>query len=109
MSFDEEVAELGFEVVQQRRDGSRQYSRRANPYLAFWLLVGPDGGAQLSWEFELGEYLKAKGFSIGAQDELSLLLFPGREEHGSADAGWVAGAVARADELLRSVDMVSGT
>jgi hypothetical protein len=67
VSVEQILAEEGFELVGERRSGDRQFSKRSNPYLAWWVIVHTDGTAQLSWEFELGSYLRAKGFSVSAQ------------------------------------------
>lgn len=103
------IAELGFEVVADRKDGSRQYSLRVNPYLTYWLVTSADGTAQLSWEFALGDYLRAKGLSVSAQDELSLLVFPKTDASGPADPEWVRDEVEGVLGLLASVDLVRGT
>lgn len=105
---DDPIVALGFELVQARRDGTRQYSLRANPYLSYWLLGHPDGSAELSWEFGLGEYLAAKGMSVSAQDALSLLLFPAHERRGRLDPEWVAGQVEEVTATLRSIDLSTG-
>ena len=103
------IAELGFELVQRRRDGSRQYGLRANPYLNFWLVVGADGTAQFSWEFALGEYLSQKDLSVSAQDALSLLLFPRTDATGPAEPDWIRERVDHVMALLGSVDLAAGT
>lgn len=107
MTFDEALAEAGFELVQQRRNGDRQYGLRSNPYLAWWVLAHTDGTVELSWEFELGSYLKSKGFHISVQDELSLLLFPSAEISGPADADWLASELEAAKARLASVDLLA--
>ena len=99
---------MGFALVQELRDGTRRYSKRANPYLAYWLRALPSGEAELTWEFSLGQYLRDKGFFVSGQDELSLLLFPRREARGTFEAEWVTGAVARAERELASLDFVAG-
>jgi hypothetical protein len=109
MSFEEELAELGFGLLQERRSGTRQYTRQSNPFLRWWVLVHADGTAELTWEFELGAYLNAKGFSVSAQDELSLLLFPSRESRNPAQPGWMAAEIERTERHLRSIDLVTGT
>jgi len=108
MSFDSELGALGFELVQERRDGSKRFVRRANAYMSQWFTVNADGSAEFTWELELGAYLKAKGFDISVQDELSLLLFPGGEARGPADLSWLADRMTEADGLLSSVDLASG-
>lgn len=109
MSLDGPLADLGFELVQERRNGDRQYSRRQHPYLAWWVLTHADGTAELSWEVELGAYLRAKGFAVSVQDELSLLVFPAAESRGPADAAWLEAEIERAERQLSSVDLLGGT
>jgi hypothetical protein len=107
--IEETLAELGFDLVQRRRGGELQYARRSNPYLSWWVLVRPDGVAELQWEYELGAYLQMKGFHVSVQDELSLLLFPKQEATGPAGDEWLRSAIAEAERLIGSVDMLAGT
>lgn len=109
MSFETELVDLGFTLLQERRGGTRQYTRRSNPYLKWWVITHGDGSAELSWEFELGEYLKAKGLHVSVQDELSLLLFPSDEVRGPAEPGWIQGEMERAERVLQSVDLLAGS
>jgi hypothetical protein len=109
MTFETELDELGFELLQQRRSGSRQYTRRSNPYLRWWVITHGDGTAELTWEFELGEYLKAKGLHVSVQDELSLLLFPSSEVRRRAESGWIQMEIEQAERVLRSVDLLAGS
>lgn len=109
MSFEDALGDLGFALVQERRSGDRQYGRRSNPFLAWWVLFRRDGTAELSWEFELGSYLRAKGFHVSVQDELSLLVFPAQEVRGPAEASWLATEIERAERMLASVDLLGGS
>ena len=109
MSFEDDLTDLGFELLQQRRDGTRRYQRQTNLYLRWWVTTTPEGTADLTWEFELGEYLKAKGFHVSVQDELSLLIFPRGETQGRADGEWLRAAIAGAERLLGSVDLLGGS
>ena len=109
MSFDDYLAELGFELVQQTRAGTLRYARRTNPFTQWWVLAHPDGTAELTWEFELGAYLKAKGFAFSVQDELSLLLFPLAETRGPAEASWLSTEIERAEAHLGSLDLRGAT
>jgi hypothetical protein len=108
MSFEGELSDQGFEVLQRRR-GSTQYTRRTNPFLRWWVTTLQDGTAELTWEFELGEYLKAKGFHVSVQDELSLLFFPSEEVRGPATAEWLRAEIEYAERHLRSVDLLAGS
>jgi hypothetical protein len=107
-TVESELAEMGFELTQRRRDGVRQYVRRTNPYLAYWLTVGAGGEAELGWEFSLGQYLRDRGLAVSGQDELSLLMFPGKETRGTLEPGWPSKSVADVETLLGSLDFVAG-
>jgi hypothetical protein len=108
MTIEEALAELGFDLVQRRRNGDLQYGRRANPYFSWWVLTHPDGTAEISWEIELGAYLKAKGFHVSVQDELSLLLFPNTEIRGPATGEWLRASIEEAERHIGSVDLLGG-
>ena len=107
MTLPDELSDAGFELVGER-SGTQRWARRSNPYLQWWVVLAGDGTAELQWEFELGEYLKSKGFHVSVQDELSLLLFPRSELRGPAEAGWIADAIAGAEAQLASVNLVTG-
>jgi hypothetical protein len=108
MSFETELEDLGFELLQERRGGTRQYTRRSNPYLRWFVIAHGDGTAELTWEFELGEYMKAKGLHVSVQDELSLLLFPSDEVRRPAEPGWLQAEIEQGERVLGSVDLLSG-
>lgn len=109
MTLDEFLAEHAFELVQRGRDGAGRFVRRANTYLQLWVIAFVDGTIEYTWEFELGAYLKEKGFAISVQDELSLLLFPGAERRGPADADWLASEIARTEQELSAIDLLTGS
>jgi hypothetical protein len=109
VTIEETLAELGFDAVQRRRGGEVQYAKRSHPYLTWWVIVSPDGTAELQWEFELGAYLQMKGFHVSVQDELSLLIFPRQEAHGPGTSEWLQSAIAEAERSLGSIDMLAGS
>lgn len=104
---DEELAAAGF-VLTQRRRTERCYARRANPYLVFWLTVAVTGEAELTWEFELGQYLADGGFAFSGQDEVSLLLFPTDELHAPFTSEGVVSMLRAAERRLAAVDLLAG-
>ena len=104
MTFENEITELGFELV-GGRGGAQRYALRSHPYLQWWVTLFSDGTAELTWEFELGAYLATKGFHVSVQDELSLLLFPSGERRGPAEAEWLATEMERGLAALGSVDL----
>ncbi len=109
MTFEDELGEQGFVLLDQRRGGTRRYTRQSNPFLKWWVMVHADGTAEVTWEFELGEYMKAKGLHVSVQDELSLLLFPSQEVRGPADASWLRSEIEKAERHLQSVDLLTGS
>lgn len=108
VTLQEFLEDHGFELVQRGRDGSGRYVKRANAYLQLWVSLFVDGTIEYTWEFELGAYLKEKGFTISVQDELSLLLFAGAERRGPADPEWLAAEIGRTEAELDSIDFASG-
>jgi hypothetical protein len=106
MSFRSELEGLGFELVQSNR-GAARYTARGNRYLLLWVHTSPDGTAEFTWEFALGEYLKDKGFAVSVQDELSLMVFPRADVHGPAEISWITEQIAAAEAQLSSVDLLA--
>jgi len=108
MTLEDYLADQGFEIVQRSREGANRYVLRRSSYLQVWVTWFQDGTIEFTWEFELGAYLLMKGFTISVQDELSLLLFPGAEKRGPADANWLAGEILRMETELGSIDALTG-
>ena len=104
MDFEEALARLGFRVAEERtaRD-ARLYRSDPNRYLTIWLHVYDDGTALLTWEFAIVDYLATKGLQVGSSEALNLFLFPMQDDRGPQDASWLAGALDRVEERLRSV------
>lgn len=107
MSFTDDLGALGFELVQSSRGGTQRFASKPGPYLQWWVHGYPDGTAEFTWEFELGAYLKDKGFALSVQDELSLMIFPRADARGPATAAWVAGQITGAEAALASVSLVA--
>jgi hypothetical protein len=107
MTLHDELLEAGFELISSRPDMAR-YSRRSNPYLQWWVVVNGDATADVQWEFELGQYLRDKGFHVSVQDELSLLLYPRAESRGPADQAFIAQVIEQTEAQLASVNLVTG-
>ena len=106
VSFEEEIAALGFALVQSHRGGTQRFAAKPNAYLQWWVHTYPDGTADFTWEFELGAYLKERGFAISVQDELSLMIFPPTDIRGPAEGAFVAEQVEKAKAMLASVDLL---
>lgn len=109
MTLEEYLTEQNFQILQRTREGANRYVRRTNQYLQMWLTWFPDGTIEFTWEFELGAYLIARGFTISVQDELSLLLFPATEKRGPADAQWLANEILRTEAEIASIDLLRAT
>ena len=104
MDFAEALERLNFAPAEQRTAREAQlYRRDPNRFLTFWLHVYPDGTALLTWEFAIIDYLATKGMQIGSSEALNLFLFPAEDERGSQDPAWLAGALDRVEERLRSL------
>ena len=106
MSFRSELEAMGFELVQTNR-GSERYTARGNRYLVLWVYTSPDGTAEFTWEYALGEYLKDHGFAVSVQDELSLMVFPTTDLRGPAEIVWITEQVAAAEAQLSSIDLLA--
>lgn len=105
----QQAIDAGFEMVGERRDGSRMWSKRVHPFLTYHLTVHPNGMGDLSWELALGEYFRAKGLTFSAQDELSLFVFPATEITGMVEGDWLKRSIERMEEHLAGIDLVRGT
>ena len=104
MEFDEALERLGFREAEQRTTGAaRLYRSDPNRYLTYWLHGYADGSALLTWEFAIVDYLEIRGLQLGSSEALNLYLFPKVDERGPSDAAWLAGALDRVEEQLRSV------
>ena len=104
MEFAEALERLGFRPAEERVVGGASLFRLdPNPYLTYWLHVYDDGTALLTWEFAIVDYVASKGMQIGSGESLNVFLFPGQDDRGPQDAGWLAGALDRAEGQLRSL------
>jgi hypothetical protein len=104
VEFEEALAELGFRPAEQRAvAGARQFRSHPNKFLTYWVHVYEDGTALFTWEFDIVDYLATKDMQVGSGEALNLYLFPIRDERGPQDARWLADALGRAEEQLRSL------
>lgn len=103
--FAEDLAALGFGVAGRDRRGVVQYARRPNHYLTQW--VHDDGTQALfTWEFELGEYVAAVGWQIGAAETSMQILYPQHDTRIARDAGAVASELERLELRLSRLDLL---
>jgi hypothetical protein len=106
VSFRGELEGLGFELVHSNR-GAQRFTAHGSRYLLLWVHTSPDGSAEFTWEFALGEYLKDKGFAVSVQDELSLMVFPRTDVRGPQEIAWITEQVAAAEAQLSSIDLLA--
>jgi len=108
VEFGDALERLEFVPAEQRvtRD-ARLYRRDPNRFLTYWLHLYEDGTALLTWEFAIVDYLATRDMQIGSAEALNLFLFPVQDERGPQEAGWLAGALDRVEERLRSVRLDS--
>lgn len=103
-SFHDELASLGFALMQQDRRGVRQYARKPNRYLTEWLHDYGDE-ALFTWEFDLGEYCEAAGWQIGAAETSFQILYPQFDVQIARDLDAVAVEVQRLETRLNGLDL----
>jgi hypothetical protein len=104
MEFDEALERLGFRSAEERVGGdARLYRHDPNRYLTYWLHVYRDGSALLTWEFAIVDFLQAHDLQLGSSEALNLFLFPAHDDRGPQDGAWLAAALDRAEERLRSL------
>lgn len=104
MDFEEALERLGFRLAQERpRPRVRLYSATPNRFLTYWVHVYGDGTALFTWEFAIADYLAERGIQVGSNEALNLFMYPRQDERGPQDAAWLAGAMDRAEAILKSV------
>ncbi len=104
MAFDEALVRYGFAASTARSPrGVRVFLASPNPFLTYTVQAFDDGTALFSWEFAVGEYLRTKGIQFGSDETLNQFAFPREDERGPQEAGWLAGAIERAEAQLASV------
>lgn len=105
-SFAHDLAALGFGVAGRDRRGVVQYARRPNHYLTQW--VHDDGTRALfTWEFELGEYVAAVGWQIGAAETSMQILYPQHDVRIPRDGAAVASELDRLEARLGRLDLLN--
>jgi hypothetical protein len=104
MEFEEALERLGFREAEERvTAAARLYRLDPNRFLTYWLHVYSDATALLTWEFAIVDYLETKSLQVGSSEALNLYMFPKRDDRGPLDAAWLAGALDRVEEQLRSL------
>ncbi len=104
MDFEQALSDLGFRAAEERASrGSKQYRYDPNPYLTHWVHVYDDGSALYTWEFAIVDFLAAHEIQLGSGEALNLFMFPVRDDRGPQDGAWLAGALDRTEQTLRSL------
>jgi hypothetical protein len=104
VDFFDSLRQLGFAPAQDRPGrGSQTWTLSPNRFLTYSVHVYEDGSALFSWEFAVTDYLLERGIQLGSSETLNLFMFPREDDRGPQDGAWLAGAIDRAEELLRSV------
>jgi len=107
VDFFDALHQLGFTSTQDRpARGSQTLSLQPNRFLTYWVHVYDDGSALFTWEFAVTDYLLERGIQLGSSESLNLFMFPTEDERGPQDSAWLAGAIDRTEERLRSVNFI---
>ncbi len=102
--FPQELASLGFVLVQRDRRGVTQFARKPNRYLTEWV---HDYGDELlfTWEFDLGTFCEDSGWQIGAAETSFQILYPQYDVRIGRDLEAVAIEVGRLEKQLSNLDL----
>lgn len=100
MTFDQQLAELGFRSQGASRRGGRMWALAFNRHLSF-VVHEYDDAVVLSWSFALGEYLEAQGWRVGVSDPTAVELYPSTDVRLAPDVEAVEGEITRVLATLR--------
>ncbi len=104
MGFVETLAEHGFRRTEGHPSrGMELYKAQPNPFTTYSVHLYEDGTALFTWEFAIGEYMATRGIQFGSDETLNQFMFPREDERGLQEEAWLAGAIERARESLRSL------
>jgi len=103
MDFRSALTEYGFGSGEERGRRGRIYTARPNHYLTYSVSAFDDGTALFTWEFAIADFLAAHGMAVGDNERLNLFMYPAQDDRGPQDGAWLAGALERAEESLRSL------
>lgn len=102
--FLEGLATLGFGMVQRDRRGTLQLARMPNRHLTEW--VHDDGHEALfTWEFDLGEFVAAMEWQIGAAETSFQILYPQYDVKIERDVDAIAAEITRLEHQLSHLDL----
>lgn len=98
------LATLGFTLTGEDRRGVLQLARRPNRHLTEW--VHDDGDAALfTWEFDLGDFIEAQDWQIGAAETSFQILYPRFDVRIDRDVDAVAAEITRIETRLSHLDL----
>ncbi len=104
MDFPEALERLGFRRSEERPGAAAVvWTARPNPFMTYTVHAFEDGTALFTWEFAIADYLATKGLQVGSDEALNQFLYPREDERGPQDPAWLAAAIDRAEETLRSL------
>lgn len=102
--FLEGLATIGFVLVQRDRKERLQLARMPNRYLTEW--IHDDGREALfTWEFDLGEFVAAMEWQIGAAETSFQILYPMYDVKLERDLDAVAAEITRLENQLSHLDL----
>jgi hypothetical protein len=105
VAFAHDLSMVGFQLAQEKRDGTRTFTLARNRFLNYWLHVPPDGERALfTWEFAIGEYMQDYGLQIGTSEPLNQFLFPQEDQEVEQDLAAVVAAMERVEISFRGMD-----
>lgn len=99
-TFDDELEALGFRTQGASRRGGRMWTLPFNRYLTFMLHDYHDA-IVLTWSFELGEYLLARGWQVSTTDTSATELYPQHDVKLPLDVDALRGEITRVLTTLR--------
>ncbi|MEX2549429.1 MAG: hypothetical protein WD638_04320 [Nitriliruptoraceae bacterium] len=100
MSFDDQLATLGFHLQGASRRGGRMWSLRFNRYLTF-VLHDYGEAVVLTWSFALGEYLASRGWRASVTDTSVIEVYPENDVRIPLEIEAVGGEINRVLAGLR--------
>jgi hypothetical protein len=105
VAFADDLRMVGFQLAQDKRDGSRTYSLARNRFLTYWLHVpADDGPALFTWELAIGDYMTEYGLQVGTNDPLNQFLFPQQDHEVAQDLAEVVKAMEQAEAVFSGMD-----
>ncbi|MFA9445469.1 hypothetical protein [Egicoccus sp. AB-alg6-2] len=99
-TFDDELEALGFRAQGVSRRGGRMWTLPFNRYLTF-MLHDYEDHVVLTWAFQLGDYLLARGWQVSTTDTSATELYPQHDVRLPLDVAALHGEITRVLATLR--------